>query len=265
MSINVYPSTIKGLTWNIIRNTKTNVLIQTAPNGYEVRVVQTVNPIRTWTLTYEYVYGSFISPNNLMPYAPYTDQEYLQAFWLQHYGQGDDFLFKDPTWNSIGPALVGGVPNLLAKLQLWNDGSGNYYSPLQYNWGGLFWEDITDLNPPLTYPYTGLGAISVYANGVALRVGPNDGGHDCGIFGPGLAIAGNSCAGLYIKFYTPSPPTAPTPPITVTCEYLNRVRFDPDNQDWEEFLGVLYTIGGPDATGGGNIVLVTSRPGYYGT
>src|ERR1035441_821497 len=101
MSIDIYPSSIRGMTWSVIRNTKNNVLIQTAPNGYETRVVQTANPLRTWTLIYGYLYDNYLSPNNLQPYAPYTDLEHLEAFWLSHYGTGDDFLFKDPRWHSL--------------------------------------------------------------------------------------------------------------------------------------------------------------------
>jgi hypothetical protein len=171
---------------------------------------------------------------------------------------GDTFGDGGVQWGDRGLSPVV-FPNLQAKLQLWNDGAGNFFSPLQRYIGGWSWEDITDLNPPVAYPYAGAAAISVYANGVPLTVGAVP-ASQCGVYGPGLAISGNSCSGLFLKFAT-----EPTPPITIACAYLHRVRYGADSQDWEEFMQSLFTVGGSGGkNGSGQIVLVTSRPSYYG-
>ena len=60
--------------------------------------------------------------------------------------------------------------NLQAQLPVVTDGAGHYYSPIQRNFGGFFWEDITDLD----------GSIRVYANGTMVT--------NYAIRGPGLAF-----------------------------------------------------------------------------
>jgi hypothetical protein len=159
------------------------------------------------------------------------------------------------TWSDEG-SYGSSFPNLQAQLQVWNDGVGNYYSPLQRNLGGLFLEDITDLNPSGA-PYGGPGAISVYANGVAQTVGVNDGHHQCGVFGPGLALPLNSCMGLYLQWYG----GAPTPPVTASFNFFFRMRFAIDSIDFEKFMNQLWTIGGENgSTGSQYLKLRSSRP-----
>ena len=88
-----------------------------------------------------------------------------------------------------GGGYVGTAVVLPASLQLVNDGVGNYYSPIQRNMGGLFWEDITDLNPAAT--------IAVYLNGASAS-----GSYTLG--GPGLGIPGYSWMGLYLSWNAPA-------------------------------------------------------------
>ena len=260
MSNSVYPGNIRGLNYTVMRTPEDLTYLQAADNGYTVRLPQRSMPIRHWTLGYEYIYGAFPSPNNLpanYPYAPWTDVEVLEGFYMQSYGSGQDFLFTDPGDNSVGPGLILTAPNPRALLQLWNDGAGNYYSPIQrlrYN----FYEDVTDLNPTPSGapPYTGHGTILVYANGVAQLVGPPGGGNTCGVYGPGLALPGNSCLGLYLKWYA-----EPTGPITATFSFYYRVAFETDTQDFEEFMYQLFTIGGAGSkNGSGMLKIMTSRP-----
>jgi hypothetical protein len=104
------------------------------------------------------------------------------------------------TWTDRGSGYSGGVPNngggyvagaivQPAVLQVVNDGAGNYYSPVQRNMGGQFYEDITDLNPAST--------ITVYAGGTNAS-----GSYTLG--GPGLAIPGYSFLGLYLAWNAPA-------------------------------------------------------------
>jgi hypothetical protein len=81
------------------------------------------------------------------------------------------------------------VPNTpLAQLALVTDGAGHWFSPIQRTFGGLFYEDITDLN----------GSIAVYANGTLATVGGAQGNYQ--VQGPGLAIPGASYMGLYLAW-----------------------------------------------------------------
>ena len=168
----------------------------------------------------------------------------MMGFLMARGGQFDDFLFEDPDDNFVGPAMNPSSPNLQAQLQLFSDGAGNWYSPIQRNMGGMFWEDITDLN----------GSIAVYANG-ALQTS----GTDYTLAGPGLAIPGNSFLGMYLAWAPQSPPAAPATPITAQFHYYFRVRFETDEQDFDKFMNKLWTLGGPDAVNSQGLKLVSSR------
>lgn len=238
MSNAVWPALVRGLTYTILRTPEFATIVQTAPNGASIRIAQRRNPIWHWQLTYDYLYGRFPSPNNTQAYAPYTDIDVLQGFFLARQAQFDDFLFTDPKNHAVGPALFGGLPNLQAQLQVVNDGAGTYYSPIQRNVGGAFWEDITDLN----------GAIAVYANGVLTTAYT--------LAGPGLALPGSSFLGLYLRWSS-----APATPVTAQFAYYFRVRFESDTQDFEQFLDELYTIGGSGSkNGSGMLKLMSARP-----
>jgi len=114
-----------------------------------------------------------------------------------------------------------------------------YYSPLQRNMGGQFYEDVTDIN----------GGVIVFDNSV-LKVN----GVDYNIFGPGLAFPGYSSAGMYLKWVSP-----PTGPVTAQFLFFFRVRFDSDTQDFEKFVQSLFTIGGSEAQDSNSIKLVSAR------
>jgi len=123
------------------------------------------------------------------------------------------------------------------------------YSPIQRSIGGQYYEDITDLNP-----LNGSG-LTVKANGVAKSIG-TCGIQDAELHGPGLAIPGYSFMGMYLKWCA-----TPTPPITASFNYYFRVRFASDEQDFEKFMQLLWTIGGGQAkSGSGSLKLITSRP-----
>ena len=107
-----------------------------------------------WIFTYDQLFADLTNPNYV-----YSELETLLGFCLARRAQIDDFLLEDLTNNFVGPALnpADNSPNLQARLQIVNDGVT--YSPrIQRNFGGQFFEDITDLGP---------GGITVYANGSA--------------------------------------------------------------------------------------------------
>jgi hypothetical protein len=253
-SLPVFPS-LPGLTFTVVKTPSFSTLVETAPNGYEMRLPQTTNPIWEWTLMYDFLHdffwGSFTAVSELRT---------LMGFFNDQYGQSASFLFTDPDDNYVGPALVSSSPNIpLAQLALVNDGAGNYYSPIQRTLDGVSYEDITDLN----------GAIAVYADGVLCTAGTGAGQYQ--VLGPGLAIPGYAYMGLYLKWGAGTPPTGP---ITAQFNFYFRVRFSSDNQDFEKFLNVgatgqwvagqgggYWTIGGSESqNGSGQLKIRTARP-----
>lgn len=300
MSNALYPVNIKGLTWTILRTPQFNTIVQKSAAGYTVTIDQSQNPIWHNVLIYEYLYGNFPSPNNIVPNQPFSDIDTLTGFFLARYGKFDDFLFPDPTfytasgiqsgvWQPLRvfpaksviidgnghaqlvtsaagtsgatyPAFstTGGVtvdgtlnwtdkgyfptgwPNAPVTLPVVQDASGNYYSPIQRSIGGLYQEDITDLVPNTLQVYVAGGATSAYTIG-----------------GPGLAVPGASYMGLYLSWGA----AAPTQPVTATFNFYFRMRFEEDNQDFEQWAQQLYTIGGEKGkNGSGMLKMETSRP-----
>jgi hypothetical protein len=236
----VYPAAVRGLTWTVLKTGEFNTLVQDAPNKYEVRIAQSQNPIWHFALMYDYIYDQAY---NIAPGLTYTDLRTLMGFFLARQGQFDDFLFDDPSDDSVGPAMVDGSPNTQAELQVVTDGAGNWYSPLQRNMGGQFYEDVTDLN-------TTSAPLTVYANGV-LQPDSN-----YTVMGPGLAVPGASFMGLYLKWNA-----QPATPVTAQFNFYFRVRWESDEQDFEEFMYQLWTIGGSKSrNGSGQLKLMSARP-----
>lgn len=237
MSNLVYPDQVRGLTYNVVKTPEFFTLVQDAPNQYTTRIVQSQNPIWHWELIYNYLYDM---DNNLLAGESYSDLKILMGFYLARQGQFDDFLFWDPKDNFVGPALnPDSTPNPQAQLQVVTDGV-NFYSPIQRNFGGQFYEDITDLGP---------GGLTLYANG-ALQTPVTD----YIITGPGLAVPGASFMGLYVQWVT-----SPGTPVTAEFNFYFRVRFESDKVEFEEFMNDLWTLGGADASGGSALQIMSAR------
>src|SRR5262249_59322040 len=100
----------------------------------------------------------------------YTDLQIMMGFLLQQGMNYDSFLFTDPDDYQVNAQVMTLVQD--SSTLIW-------YTPLQRNMGGLFLEDITDLNP-----LNGSGMV-ITANGVAKTRNV-----DFLLEGPGLAIPG---------------------------------------------------------------------------
>jgi hypothetical protein len=209
----------------VLKTVDFDTLVESAPNKYDVRLPQTVNPIWGWELIYDFL-RDYPTPSFGI-----GELHTLLDFFLAMGGAAQSFLFLDPDDNSVGPAMVDGEPNVpLAQLQLVTDGT-NYYSPLQRTFGGLFYEDIVDLN---TDPYADGQPLEVYSDGVqAWPTGAAPGGYTgptYELLGPGLAIPGASYMGMYLEWSA-----QPTAPITAQFSFYFRCHFESDSQDMEKF------------------------------
>lgn len=234
MSDAIFPSQIYGLKQNIPRTAEFATVVQIGDDpGSTTRIARCKNPVYHWEFTYEQLFDDLSNPNYV-----YSELETLLGFCLDKNGRRKTFLLRDSRDNFVGPALnPDGSPNLQAQLQIVSDGLGNYFSPVQRNVGGQFYEDITDLGP---------GGITVWDNGAA-TVGYN-------LLGPGLAIPGYSFAGLYLLWST-----QPAGPVTAQFDYYFRVRFEKDTAEFEQFLRGLWTYGGSESIKGSTLQLITER------
>lgn len=189
MSNDLFPSLIRGPAFHFKKTQSFATLIQSSPSKAETRIAQMQNPVWIWEIPYTYLTDD---PNKLSAGLSYTDFQTIMGFYARMQGPFESFLYSDPDDHSVGPAMTGGSPNSpnpAAILQVVNDQVGHYYSPIQRNLGGEFYEDITDLN----------GLIAVYANGVLKTLNV-----DYTVGGPGLALPSASFAGLYVAWVSPA-------------------------------------------------------------
>lgn len=187
----VFPALVRGLTFTVVKSSEFDTLIQDAANKDDFRLPQTVNPVWTWQLTYNYLKDF---PWDMVAGLITTDYRVMQDFFLTQGGQSGTFLYYDPDDNQVGPAMLSGAPNTpLAALSIVTDGAGTYYSPMQRTFGGNFYEDITDLN---LSSLTGGLALSLYANGI-LQTQTTDYAVSSS---PGLALPSASFMSQYITW-----------------------------------------------------------------
>jgi hypothetical protein len=237
----IFPSQIYGLKQNIPRTSEFATVVQKGDDpGNTMRIARCSNPVYHWEFTYEQLFDDFTNPNYT-----YSELQTLLGFCLSMQGQRRTFLLKDSNDNTVGPALnPDGSPNLQAQLQIVTDGLGNFFSPIQRNVGGQFYEDITDLGP---------GGITVWDNGAA-KFGPPHGSPDYLIIGPGFSGPGYSFAGLGLAWTI-----EPAGPVTAQFDYYFRVRFEKDTAEFEQFLRGLWTYGGTESIKGSTLQLITER------
>src|ERR1035437_3358825 len=150
MSNEIYPSAVRGLTYTVGKSPSFSTIPQRAASGFETRIAQMQNPLWNWELIYEYLKDD---PSDIAPTLTYTDLLTLMGFYAARLGTFDNFLFSDPNDNTVTPASQ--------TLQVVNDGAGNYYTPIQRQIGGQFYEDVSDLD----------GTLALYANAVLQVVG----------------------------------------------------------------------------------------------
>lgn len=231
MSSRIYPSPFRGLAYTVTKTPTFDTTVQSSISNVEARIANTINPIWEWQLMYEVLFNTLAK--SAPGFAPYTDLQQLMGFYLASGGQFDDFLYDDVDDDSV----------VNQTMQLVTDGT-TYYTPIQRNMGGQFFEDVTDLNP-----LNGSG-LTVKANGVSQIIGTcGMGGANAQLKGPGLTIPGFSFSGLYLQWCS-----APTAPITASFNFYFRVRFATDRLDFEKFVYSLWTIGGSEGRNGSGIL-----------
>lgn len=298
MSNVLFPSAVRGLAFTVVKTLENSAIVQSSPTFSSARVLQATNPQWHWRLEYSVVFDNILNPNPSYTYtdlqimlgfcqARYSNYDdflfsdpddnsigpgVITAAWqpntqysfgsiiisASHAQQvtavtgtgysggvtpafsisGGSVVDGGLTWTDLGLGTNGGTnwPNPQAQLQLLTSGT-TYYSPIQRNLGGQYLEDITDLN----------GSITVYDNGVLttnyiLQTG-------------GFAISGSSWSGLNLVWTAP-----PTGPITATFNYYFRVILEEPATDFENFVNMLWAIGGEQNVQGKGYLKLRSAP-----
>lgn len=99
MSLPVFP-TLPGLTYTSVKTPAFDTLVNRGPNAYEVRIQQTVNPVWTWTLIFDFLHDFLWGGFQLV-----SELRTLMGFFTQMGGKAGSFLYTDPDDNYVGPVL----------------------------------------------------------------------------------------------------------------------------------------------------------------
>jgi len=102
----IFPA-LPGLGWSVAKAPRFATRTQKAISGRELRVIDQVNPVWTWTLTYEILRDKHDTrgPGGLG--AGFDELRTLAGFFLQQQGAFGTFLFDDPTDDSVLAQSIG--------------------------------------------------------------------------------------------------------------------------------------------------------------
>lgn len=109
---------LPGLGWSVTKTPRFAGRVQNAISGRELRVLDQVNPIWTWTLTYSLLRDRWDSRGGAGPGVGYDELRMLAGFFLQQQGTFRPFLFEDPTDNSVIEQIVGTGDGSVRVFQL---------------------------------------------------------------------------------------------------------------------------------------------------
>jgi uncharacterized protein (TIGR02217 family) len=98
---------LPGLGWSVTKSPRFAGRTQNAISGRELRVLDQVNPIWTWTLTYSLLRDRWDARATTGPGAGYDELRTLAGFFLQQQGTFRPFLFDDPTDNTVADQVLG--------------------------------------------------------------------------------------------------------------------------------------------------------------
>jgi uncharacterized protein (TIGR02217 family) len=152
MAITAELPSLPGLSWSVVKAPKFATRIQTAISGRELRVLDQLYPIWTWTLTYEFLRDQNDTHAGNALGTGYDELRSLMGFFLQQQGAFQPFLYYDKTDYSVTNQLIG-----------FGDGSNKVFQ-LVRTMAHIFTE-------PITQPAVITG---IYVNGVSVAYGLGD-------------------------------------------------------------------------------------------
>jgi uncharacterized protein (TIGR02217 family) len=113
----IFP-TLPGLGWSVTKAPRFAGRTQNAISGRELRVLDQVNPIWTWTLTYSLLRDRWDTRAATGPGVGYDELRTLAGFFLQQRGIFRPFLFDDPTDNTTADQALGTGDGVVRTFQL---------------------------------------------------------------------------------------------------------------------------------------------------
>ena len=113
----IFPA-LPGLGWSVSKAPRFATRVQKAISGRELRVIDQVLPVWSWTLTYALLRDEHDTrgPNGLG--AGFDELRTLAGFFLQQQGSFGAFLFDDPTDDVVAAQLIGTGDSSATVFQL---------------------------------------------------------------------------------------------------------------------------------------------------
>ncbi len=129
MSNNVFPSSLNGLVWPVIKTPRFNTIVQQSVALWELRGSFTPYPQWEWELGYSV----------LRQYGANVEYQTLQNFWLARQGRFDSFLFTDINDFSVTAETFGtGDGSTVAFQLIRHFASGGFAEPVYNVYGAAF-------------------------------------------------------------------------------------------------------------------------------
>jgi len=120
---------LPGLGWSVTKTPRFAGRTQNAISGRELRVLDQVNPIWTWTLSYSLLRDKWDARATAGPGAGHDELRTLAGFFLQQQGTFRPFLFDDPTDNTVADQVLGTGDGGVLAFQLVR-GMGGFVEPI---------------------------------------------------------------------------------------------------------------------------------------
>lgn len=113
----IFPS-LPGLGWSVSKAPRFATRVQKAISGRELRVIDQVNPIWTWTLTFVLLRDEHDARGQGGQGLGYDELRTLAGFFLEQQGAFQPFLFDDPTDDRVSAQLIGSGDSTTTVFQL---------------------------------------------------------------------------------------------------------------------------------------------------
>lgn len=124
----IFPS-LPGLGWSVAKAPTFATRTQKAISGRELRVVDQLYPIWTWTLTYEILRDEHDTRGGNALGSGYDELRTLAGFFLQQQGAFGTFLFDDPSDDSATAQYLATGDGATAAFQLYRE-FGGFFEPI---------------------------------------------------------------------------------------------------------------------------------------
>ena len=151
--------TLPGLAWSVHKAPKFATRVQTSISGRELRVLDQIYPIWTWTLTYDFLRdGTQWRTGGPGVGTGYDELHTLMGFFLQQKGPFQTWLYDDLTDDSVTGGYLATGDGVTTTFQLIRFVTGGFNEPITQP---AVITAIYDNGTPVSYSLGANGVITI--------------------------------------------------------------------------------------------------------